>query len=85
MSLRTVINGKVCVECYNLNDIVPCYLQTVWKNDFSSLSYLHIPKEESDNIMDMKNRRKGIGFRWLVLIETSGCTYEYIYELWVSK
>ena len=57
LSLRIIINVNVNLNCYDSNDVVQYYLRTISQNDFTSLTPLHVPRLEHDNIMDRKNRR----------------------------
>ena len=68
-SFSTFINGKVCVKYYDTNDYTKYSLQRNPQNYFTSLSSLHIPTEEHDNITDKNNRREGIEFERLVSIQ----------------
>ena len=54
-SLRTIINGYVNVICYYLKDFLTPCLRSVSQNDYNTLSPIHIPMKEHDNIMDGNN------------------------------
>ena len=76
LSLGTIINGNAKVIFNYSNDIVPSYLRSISQKDFSTLSPLHVPMKEHDNIMDKNNHIKSIGFTISVLIGTQETTYD---------
>ena len=50
--LSTIINDNVNVVCYDSKGVVPPCLRSIAHNYYNSLSPLHIPMKENDNIMD---------------------------------
>ena len=46
--MRKRIVGNISMQRYDSNDIVPDYLIKTSKNDFSSLTTLHLPIEEHE-------------------------------------
>ena len=70
VSLRKIINGKVSVNFYDPNDVIPSSLKTASYNCFSSLTPLHVPIEEHYHIMDESNRIEIIKFEISVSILT---------------
>ena len=81
-SLRKIINGNFNVRYYYLKDFLPPCLKYISNNFHNSLSPLHIPMKEHDNIMDEKNQIKSIGFKISFLIGTQDTTYDYNDEFW---
>ena len=61
VSMRKIINGNVNVKFYDSKEVVPSYLRPILHKYFSSLTLLHAPVEEYDNII--KNRKKVLNFR----------------------
>ena len=55
VSLRKITNGGVNTIGYGLKDIVPPFLRSISHNDYNTLSPLHIPMKEHDNIMGENN------------------------------
>ena len=60
VSLRKIINGNVNAKYYNLKDNVQSCLQYISQKYYITISPLHVPMEEHDNIMDENNRRESI-------------------------
>ena len=60
----TIINGNVYVICYDLKNIFLPSLQYISQNYYNTLSPLHIPMVEHDNIMDEKPEDKGLNSRY---------------------
>ena len=84
VSLNKITNGNVNVICYDLKDAVPPCLMSISQNYYNTLSPLHIPMEEHDNITDENNQIKIIEFYRSVSIGTQDTTYDYDDEFWDS-
>ena len=62
VSLRTIIKGNVNGIFNDSEYIVLSSLKLVSKNCLNSLTPLHVPIEEHDNIMNENNRKESIEF-----------------------
>ena len=82
VSLQTIKNGDLHVRCYDSNDTVKYFLQTVPQNGFSRLYTLNLTIEEHEKLLDEKTQRAGIEFERLVFIGTNDFPYGYNYEVW---
>ena len=54
-SPRKIINDNVNVICYDSKDFLPPFLRSISQNADNTLSPVHIPMKEHDNIMDENN------------------------------
>ena len=59
-----------------MKDLVPPYLRSISHNDYNTLSPLHIPMKEHDNITDEKNQRESIKCEISVSIGTQDTAYD---------
>ena len=84
VSLRTIINVNAKVICHYLNYVVPPWLRSISHNYCNTLSPLHIPMKEHDNIIDENNQRESIEFNISALIGMQDTTYNYKDEFWNS-
>ena len=51
-------------------DVAPSNLRTILHNYFSSLTHIHVPMKEHDNIIDETNQIESIEYYKAVSIET---------------
>ena len=80
--LKTTINGKFNIKCYDLEYVVPSYLIPISNKYVSSLPSLHDPIEEHDNTTDGNNQRESIKPERSFSIVTQECTYDYNDKFW---
>ena len=76
------MNGNVNVICYDYKDVIPPCLRSISQNDYNTLSPLHFPMKEHDNIMDENNQIESIESNISVSIGTQDTTYDYNDEFW---
>ena len=76
-SIRTIINGNVNIIFYYSKDVDPPCLWYILNNDYNTMSPLHVPMKDHDNIMDENNWRETIEFEISVSIWTQDTTYDY--------
>ena len=55
LSLRSIINYSANMIYHDSRDVVPYSLISIYHNDFSSLTTLHVPIEQHDKITDGNN------------------------------
>ena len=58
VSIGKIFNGNFNVIFHDSKDVVPYSLRSISQKYFSTLSLLHVPMEEHDNIMYKNNRIK---------------------------